>query len=363
MKFASVKLKRNWYKESTLVDKVCTNAQKRAYHKKEKFVNSKHKELFLAALSRYCTYEFDADTQKYKINQIFKSPRIDKTNKLTTGVFQYLSPIVLNEIMLNKELDKGFTALELAYKIKLVNKRYGGLRNHQKKTSKALGISEIIVSEYFNKVDDYINYYLRKCLTYLAEMGCFRFEEGHIIKRPSNFVRIVGNDILVENELRMATRQEVDLYHELAKQAADRAGVKTEKEKWYSKNSLRYRDGLSKLLLEHNILAIFKGIQIMDVDEARCAEIMELFNWNADYKKKMIDAFCEIINKNATSRYEKKENLDEDYLLQYQKLTELIFKDGGSEIYSIWNTAVPKKVNGSGKYNLNVVVRRNRRTS
>lgn len=37
-----VKLKRGTYNESSLVDKVCSEAQRRSYHHKEKFASGKH---------------------------------------------------------------------------------------------------------------------------------------------------------------------------------------------------------------------------------------------------------------------------------------------------------------------------------
>ena len=56
-----VRLKRGEYNEVTLVDKICTDAQKRSYHRKEKFASGKHRSMFLDTLSRYCDYEFDAE--------------------------------------------------------------------------------------------------------------------------------------------------------------------------------------------------------------------------------------------------------------------------------------------------------------
>lgn len=42
-----VKLKRGMYNESSLVDKVCSEAQRRSYHHKEKFASGKHQSMFL----------------------------------------------------------------------------------------------------------------------------------------------------------------------------------------------------------------------------------------------------------------------------------------------------------------------------
>ena len=59
----SIDLKRCQYSECTLVDKICSAAQQKSYHKKEKFASSKQREMFLDRLSCYCEFEYEPETK------------------------------------------------------------------------------------------------------------------------------------------------------------------------------------------------------------------------------------------------------------------------------------------------------------
>ena len=87
----SINLNRGQYSEITLVDKICTAAQKRSYYKKEKFPNSKQREMFLERLSCYCDFEYDPNTKKYKIKEVFKYPRTAAEIKIHKDIYQYLA--------------------------------------------------------------------------------------------------------------------------------------------------------------------------------------------------------------------------------------------------------------------------------
>ena len=67
-----VKLKRGTYNESSLVDKVCSEAQRKSYHHKERFASGKHQSMFLDTLTRYCDYEYDPETKILRQNILVK---------------------------------------------------------------------------------------------------------------------------------------------------------------------------------------------------------------------------------------------------------------------------------------------------
>ena len=82
----AIRLKCIEYNEGVLVDKVCSEAQKRAYHKKEKFVNSTYRRMFLDSLSKYCDYEYDPETNKYRVLEVYKYPKTLYEAKIYKGI-------------------------------------------------------------------------------------------------------------------------------------------------------------------------------------------------------------------------------------------------------------------------------------
>jgi hypothetical protein len=70
-------LKPGKYGESTLVDMLCTEAQKRDYHKRERFTGTRQRTAFHNTLSKYCEFEqiHDLDQKQYKIKKVFEFPR------------------------------------------------------------------------------------------------------------------------------------------------------------------------------------------------------------------------------------------------------------------------------------------------
>ena len=78
------------YDESTLVDKVCTAAQKKTYHKKEKFANNKQRSMFVERLSQYCEFAYDSDAKKVNVKKIFEYPKTRAELKIHDGIYQFL---------------------------------------------------------------------------------------------------------------------------------------------------------------------------------------------------------------------------------------------------------------------------------
>jgi len=119
-----MKLKLITYKERDLVNLICTDAQKRAYQDKGHFPSGKHRSMFLDKLSQYCEYDYIADKREYAITEIFDYPKTLMESRIHKGIYQYLAPLILNEVLFgdkSKERKAVITSMDLAKIIGVVN--------------------------------------------------------------------------------------------------------------------------------------------------------------------------------------------------------------------------------------------------
>ena len=328
---ATVKLKCIEYNEGVLVDKVCSDAQKRAYHKKEKFVNSTYRSMFLDSLSKYCDYEYDPETKKYRILEVYKYPKTLYEAKIHKGIYQYLAPMILAEVLFgkySKDRMGVITSLDVATTIQLVNRNYNHVKYHQDEAHIDLGFSRTVLSEYFNKADNRIDDYIRRCVKYLKAMNCVIYNEVHMIGILPKQVPIENGRIVIEEnqEVRAATKEEMKLYSSLVEEASKRAKIKTDNEKWYGKKAAKYNYELSTLLREHGIEFVCRAFELYKVDEERCKEILRSFaDKTLDQRKHeagyMLSA---MMNTNAEIRLVKNPSLGDDYLDQFKRLSDIV---------------------------------------
>jgi len=180
-------LKRGTYNESSLVDKVCSEAQRRSYHHKEKFASGKHQSMFLDTLARYCDYEYDPETKKYKVLEVYKYPKSLYDSKIHKGIYQYLAPLILYQVVYGKDSKAKkdrmavITSLDLAHITNLVNSNYNNMKYNQDAAHTDLDFDQNVLTEYFNKADNRIDDYIRRCIKYLSAMNCVIYNETHMI--------------------------------------------------------------------------------------------------------------------------------------------------------------------------------------
>ena len=111
-------------------------------------------------------------------------PKSTAELKIHNGIYQYLTPLILDEIINNRnDRQTLFNTYELVKASYLVNDNYTPMKFAQDEVSSGLHIPYKTVAEYFDKTDYYIRSYLRKCIQYLHDMSCVIFKEVFIIKR------------------------------------------------------------------------------------------------------------------------------------------------------------------------------------
>lgn len=335
----SIDLKRGQYSECTLVDKVCTSAQQRSYHMREKFTSSKQREMFLDRLSCYCEFEYDSETKKYKIKQIFKYPKTAAETKIHKDIYQYLTPLILDTIINSKSRQSIFSVYELTRDTNIVNQNYEPMKFAQNEVSSCLLIPRKTVSEYFDKADYYIHNRIKQCIQYLSETNCIFFNEIRIIKKVTFTdvqVNLNGCKSKGKPEIRKATDDELDLYAKLLEIADNEVGIKSNQDRWYGKKARAFWDTLSRLLRDHNIAYITKGFEIFRVHLDRCKEIMQTFNDKPlDQYRREIGAILKAISdNNANNRIKdgKRIDFDEYYLENFKNLSEISLLYGAKNI-------------------------------
>lgn len=335
----NIALNAGQYSEKTLVDKICTAAQKRSYHKKDKFPNSKQREMFFDRLSCYCEFEYDPNTKKYKIKEVFKYPKTAAETKIHKDIYQYLAPLILDTIINSKSRQTIFSVYELTKDTNMVNQNYAPMKFAQNEVSYGLQIPHKTISEYFDKTDSYIHHRIKQCIQYLSETGCIFFNETHIIKK------VVFTDVQVnlngckskgKSEIRKATDDELDLYAKLLEIADNEVGIKSNQDRWYGKKARAFKDTLLRLLRDHNIVYITKGFEIFRVHLDRCEEIMQTFSDKPldQYRKEVGTLLKAISDCNAEGRIKdgKCIDFDEYYLDNFKNLSEISLLYGANNI-------------------------------
>lgn len=323
----SLNVKPGHYKESTLVDRICTDAQKRSYQKNNRFSSNKQRDMFLERLSRYCTFEINESTRKYIVHKMYEYPKTAAEEKIHKGIYQYLAPLILNKL-----LDNGgdrsilFSSYSLAAECFMVNRNYPFMKFNPKAVEADMDIPENRVSEYFNKSANRIDYYIRQCLKYLESMNCVMYNEPHLIK---TFDQEIHFDSEIEtvvhhrkiSDLHIATKEEMDTYTEAVEIACERAGVYNKRDKWYGKAARLYKTELDKLLKSRKIRCIYKGFAVWKVNTNRCQQVFDSFMDRPilDYQRGIGCILKAIIDGNA----EKRSLQDTQYIEHFRELSEL----------------------------------------
>ena len=312
-----------------MVDKVCSEAQRRSYHNKEQFASGKHKSMFLDSLARYCDYEYDPQNKRYVVTEVFAYPKTLSDAKIHKGIYQYLAPLILCEILYGdmcKDRKAVITSMDLAKTVEMVNGNYNNAKYNQDAMQTDLGFSQGVVGEYFNKADNRIDDYIRQCIKYLVSMNCVICNETHMIGLAPKSAEIEGGQIQFEPErIKKASDEEMKLYSKLVEKASRRTKIVSDREKWYGKKAARYNSELTRLMKENGIMFVCRAFELWKVDEKRCKDILRSFaDKTIDERKREIGTVLKcIMDANAENRMGKNQSLGNDYLEQFKRLSDI----------------------------------------
>lgn len=332
-----VRLKRGEYNETTLVDKICTDTQKRSYHRKDKFASGKHQSMFLDTLARYCEYEYDAEKKKYIVTDVFSYPKSLSDAKIHKGIYQYLAPLILYRVLYGDESKKRkatITSMDLAAEISIINKNYNTMKFNQDAVNIDMQIPQQIVSEYFNKADNRIDDYIRQCIKYLVSMNCIIYNETHMIATMPEETEVDGKTIYLKpGEIRRATDEEMKLYSKLVEKASRKAGIRNSSEKWYGKKAAKYNSELTSLLEQNKIWFVCRAFELWKSDTQRCKETLKSFSdMTISQREKEIGLVLKLIlDTNAENRAGKKQMCD-NYIEHFKNLSDITLNPEAKDV-------------------------------
>lgn len=285
--------------------------------------------MFLDTLTRYCDYEYDPETKKYHVLDVYKYPKSLYDSKIHKGIYQYLAPLILYEVVFGegkKDRKAVITSLDLARTIDLVNSNYNSVKYNQDAAHIDLGFSQAVLAEYFNKADNRIDDYIRRCIKYLSAMNCVIYNETHMIGIMPKTAEIENGHVIIEPaQVRRATDSEIELYAKLVEKASRKARILSDSEKWYGKKAARYNIELTRLLKENGILFVCRAFELWRVDEEQCKNILRSFadKTISQRRKEIGIVLKQIMDTNAENRVIKNPNLGSNYIEQFKRLSDI----------------------------------------
>jgi len=274
-----------------LVNIFGTDKQKEGY-KKDKKLNNRIKEGIIKKASKFCEIE-DSGQGIFKIHKVFN---LDMDNDelifpLLKGLSQYITPLILTKL-LNEQDDNYKITLSFiswAQKFQMINGNYNLMRYHQEKSSKYLKIDENTMFDYFNKMDDCIRYYLEKILKILSNKSGLDLIEFDSVTKVRKIIRdqsIKGIKIkfkcnFIDEEISDEDRKFVI---DCENKAKEEAGIINNKEKFYGIKAKLYKDKLSELLIEKDILFTYQAYNIFCKNKKEVENVLSKFESILDYR-------------------------------------------------------------------------------
>ena len=313
-----------------LVKLMGTNSQLVSYQKTKK-IGSNTKKVLLEKLSRYCEYE-DLGGGAYKIITVYNSPKPASLSKLQSGIFQYMSPLILLELLNNSDVNKKITLplYKWARLIDMVNKNYQPTRYNRRLVGEYLEVDISVINEFFEKVDDSMRYYIETCLENLRKADVLEWFKVPMLKKRkaiqgSNF----DGDLTLncDYEHIRATDEEYKYIIDCSEHVRKELEIKTKSECFYGSKSAEYKEKLQALLKQRDILYCYESYEVFYTNEERCKRLLEEFKY--EDKMALIKGFnaefIDMLLKNAEKRKTKEiaSNMIKEYRLAENYLADL----------------------------------------
>ena len=350
-------LEKRMYQESELVRLICTPAQIQSYEQRGKFVGGKQRSMFLDKLATFCDFDYDSKRRSYTITELFDMPKTMAQARLHKGIYQYLAPLILNEMINHHDENHKarLTVFDLAKRIAMVNKNYDYIKYSMEQSGKELEIPYYEMYEYFNKTDLQIDEYLRRCIQYLRSENCVIANEVHVIQTFEKTSHIENNVdvVLKEKEQHTATDAEMDLYARLVEEASKISGAHTNYEQWYGSNSGAFKRALKQLLDANGIDYVCRGFEMWYVDLDKCKKMLDEYSdIPLEQRVQMLgQVFKLMIDQNAEKRAAKKSLIDNSYVEHFKTLSSLTVLSGAKDVrkqFKSWKSQ-PEKLAEKGK--------------
>ncbi len=342
-------LKKGTINNKKLLDYFGTPSNIAYYKKNKKIVNSTKKRL-LEKASRYCEIK-DISNGKYKICNIHKELKPAILNKINTGMYQYLAPIILLKLIKEHDVDNKIILpiIDYARYIEMINHNYKTVKYNQEHTSNEFKLNNDVTREFFEKVDNNIKYYIHNCLEFLKQADVLKWYKVPMVKKKETNITVVDDkNIAVECDYKdvRATSEEVNFYIKTSESIREELKIEKASECFYGSKAFDFCNMLSDRLKEKNIMYFYDSYEIYYTNLDRCKKLFKEFkqcNEEDILIKEFNKFFIEyIINKAELRKNKQKElenelhkyRLDDNYIANIKTLSDLTI-DINTEKYRI----------------------------
>lgn len=326
--------------ERKLVELYGSDAQKKSYIEKGKFIGA-YKTALFKKLNKYCIIKpikkKNQTENMYDIQEVYKYPLPTNYDRMQKSLYKYIVPLILNSLINGHDKNNSIeiTVGKWAREINMVNHNYNLVKYNREDSSKETQICIDTINEFYDKADHMINYYISNALEYLKNAGLIIWREvNQVTLEESDNKSIIdcnGNvEVNVNLTTHQATKEEMEYYASCISIADKEAEIENASERYYSKKAKRFQEVLKRELYKRRIKYIYSAYEAYYIDLDKCEALLSHFN-DAN-SQELIDnfnnEFSSMIIKNAGERFEKNAmkylyNDKNEYQLSFESLCEI----------------------------------------
>lgn len=333
-----IKFRRGLVSEDKLVSMLCTEKQYLDYCKKGRFTSGTTKNTFLTKISQYCEYEYDKENKMFQITNIFDCPKSSSLVKMQAGIYRYMAPIILHAMIYKCDKNNKITipTSGFARMIYMINENYNVVKYNQSETSTDLEMEINTISDFLQRTDGAISYYISQCLKYLQSDNYIISNRNHIICTISEEFTSSDSNITkrIVEDVHVASDEEMDMYRDCHDIASKRAKIKKLNECYFGKKSLLYQKVLKQEFKRKNIKYVCNGYDLYCVNKNRAKILLSEFEERSMEENALLLSmeFKNMLITNAEKRVSELDEEDLFYCPAFEKLSDITIIKGVEDI-------------------------------
>lgn len=324
-------LEKGVYTERELVEIFGTEKQKESYTKNNRFIGN-NKQYILSKAQRVCNINH-INNGTYEVVEIYKHPVPNNFNKLNSGIYQYMSPIILLKLLTESDQNNKITfpLFDLANMITMTNKNYKPAKYNQGLVGEFLDVDQNVVSEFFEKVDYSVRYYIESCLNYLKAADVLEWFKAPMVKKRRMEMGSTVDGVIplvCERTDERATDEEIKFINDCKEQVRLELKITNRSECFYGGKAQLYKKRLQELLKNKDILYSYETYNIFYTNIDRCKSLLSKFEYDestllGEFNKYFIDYILENAKERQMNKEEviKRYRLEEGYLSGFNTLS------------------------------------------
>lgn len=265
-------------------------------------------------MKRWCEIN-DLGNKQYEIINIYTYPKPKVLSKITKGLYQYITPLILMSLIDGHDQNNKITLTigKWARQIKMVNGNYNLIKYNRCNASNELKLKLESIDEFYDRSDSMVNDYITNTLKYLEQIGIVIWRKVNMIRKE-----VVKSDTLIvsENnqvsadliiEQHQASDEEMEYYARCMEIADKEAGITNKSERYYSAKANHYNSSLLRELNKRDIKMIYSTYEVYYVHLDKCKYILSEFPINDEQElvKMFNTEFSNLMLNNADIRFDK----------------------------------------------------------